>query len=104
MKRDVMVTRAIPGAILGAMGLLGIVLVSCVDETIVYRDRDFFQDPPAGAAQFLGYSDADEKLTTCGNCHVGQQAEWVGTAHADAWAGLKKSANAPATCEGCHTV
>ncbi|MBT8398568.1 MAG: cytochrome c3 family protein, partial [Gemmatimonadetes bacterium] len=32
------------------------------------------------------------------------QAEWIGTAHADAWAGLQSSGHAASYCEGCHTV
>lgn len=89
-----------------AVPLMALVLglTGCVDEKIVYRDRDLFETPPAGAAGFVGYSKATDKLTVCGNCHVGQQASWKETAHADAWAGLQKSASAQAFCEGCHTV
>jgi predicted CXXCH cytochrome family protein len=83
---------------------LGLSLTGCVDEKIVYRDRDLFETPPAGAAGFVGYSKADNKLTTCGNCHMGQQAVWQQTAHAGAWDGLAKSGHAQSFCEGCHTV
>jgi predicted CXXCH cytochrome family protein len=83
---------------------LMLTVTSCTDETIVYRDRDLFEAPPTGAASFLGYSNAEDKLTVCGNCHIGAQVEWQGTAHADAWAGLQESGHAQAFCEGCHTV
>jgi len=74
------------------------------EESVVFRDRELFQDPPTEALSFLGYSDIDSKLTSCGNCHIGVQAEWVQTAHADAWEGLQSSGGAQAFCEGCHTV
>ena len=80
------------------------VLAGCVDERIVFRDRELFEEPLANAAGFLGYSSAEDKLTVCGNCHVGPQGEWEETAHADAWAGLQSSPGAQAFCEGCHTV
>jgi predicted CXXCH cytochrome family protein len=80
-------------------------LSGCVDEKIVYRDRDLFEDPLTNAGSFLGYTDAASQLTVCGNCHVEKQAEWKGTAHAGAWAtleGIGQSDNA--VCQGCHTV
>jgi predicted CXXCH cytochrome family protein len=83
---------------------LGLSLTGCVDEKIVYRDRDLFESLPAGAAEFVGYSKAEDKLTVCGNCHIGQQARWQETAHAGAWAGLASSGHAQGFCEGCHTV
>jgi predicted CXXCH cytochrome family protein len=83
---------------------LGLLLTGCADEKIVYRDRDLFETPPAGAAGFLGYSKAENKLTVCGNCHMGQQALWQQTAHAGAWEGLEKSGSSQSFCEGCHTV
>ena len=86
-------------AILGLSALAG-----CVDEKIVFRDRDLFEEPLAAAGSFLGYSDAATQLTVCGNCHVEKQGDWVGTAHADAWAGLQANPGAQAFCEGCHTV
>jgi predicted CXXCH cytochrome family protein len=76
--------------------------VACVDETIVYRDAPRFQTPPSAAAGYLGYTDTTAKLTACGSCHVGIQAEWRGTAHASAFATLP--ANAQAFCKSCHTV
>jgi len=87
------------------LALLGLyAATACVDEKIVYRDRDLFEDPLTAAGSFLGYTDSDTKLTVCGNCHVEKQGDWIGTAHADAWNGLQSNANAQAICEGCHTV
>jgi predicted CXXCH cytochrome family protein len=63
-----------------------------------------FEDPPAGAANFLGYSNQEANLPVCGNCHVGQNSEWQQTAHASAWEGLQSSSHAAESCEGCHTV
>ena len=77
---------------------------ACVDENVVYRDRELFEEPLAAAAGFLGYTDHDTKLTVCGNCHVEKQLDWQETAHAGAWADLKESSAASAVCEGCHTV
>ncbi len=87
--------------VLLALPLAGI-LASCTTETIVYRDREPFNEPVAAAAGFLGYFTQASKKTTCGNCHVGHQTDWVGTAHADAMASLP--ANAPETCKNCHSV
>jgi predicted CXXCH cytochrome family protein len=81
---------------------LALSLTACVDEEIVYRDRELFDTPPTGAQGFLGFSNTDDKLTTCGNCHVGHQTKWHETAHAGAFEAL--GTNAAATCEGCHTV
>ncbi len=83
---------------------IAIALSACTDETIVFRDRELFETPSAAALGFLGYSDQAGKLTVCGNCHVGVQAQWEETAHADAWAGLQDSGHAQDFCEGCHTV
>jgi len=78
--------------------------VGCVDERVVFRDRELFQDPLDVAGSFLGYTDAEDKLTVCGNCHVSIQRDWVLTAHASAWDGLQDSGHAQSYCEGCHTV
>jgi len=83
---------------------LALSLSGCVDEKIVYRDRELWEQPPAAAVGFLGYSKAEEKLTVCGNCHMGQQGAWQETAHAGAWESLQGSGHAAATCEGCHTA
>lgn len=79
-------------------------LFGCVDEKIVYRDRDLFEEPLSAAGNFLGYTDESTKLTVCGNCHVEKQGDWIATAHADAWAGLQANPQAQAACERCHTV
>jgi predicted CXXCH cytochrome family protein len=79
-------------------------LVSCTDEETIYVERVLYEDPPTAAQGFLGYDDADKKLTVCGNCHVGQQSRWETTAHADAWETLQDSGHSQAFCEGCHTV
>ncbi len=89
----------IPAALLTVGAIAG-----CTDESIVYRDRELFEDPLPAAMSFLGYTSTEDKLTVCGNCHVGPQKEWVATAHADAWDGLQSSGHAAAYCEGCHTV
>jgi hypothetical protein len=73
-------------------------------EDIVYRDRPPYNPPPDLASGFLGYYTADQHQTTCGNCHVGQQADWVHTKHANAWDDLQASGESEAFCEGCHTV
>ena len=85
-----------------AVGL--VTLSSCVDEKIVFQDRELFIEPLTPALSFLGYTDQATKLTVCGNCHVEKQGGWEETAHASAWAGLQASGGAQAFCEGCHTV
>jgi hypothetical protein len=87
------------------LAVVGLAAASaCVDEKIVYRDRDLFEEPLSQAGSFLGYSDQSSKLTVCGNCHVEKQGDWIATAHADAWAGLQANPGAQSFCEGCHTV
>jgi predicted CXXCH cytochrome family protein len=85
-----------------ALLVLATSLVACVDEKIVFRDAPRFQNPPATAGNYLGYTDTTTKATACGSCHVGIQAEWRGTAHASAFASLP--ANAQAFCQACHAV
>jgi predicted CXXCH cytochrome family protein len=79
-----------------------VALSACND--IVYRDAKAFEDPPAGAGDFLGYSSIEAKRTVCGNCHVGKQAQWQKTAHADAFATLEGSGSMQGFCEACHAV
>ena len=101
MKRKLLVSiLSLPAAV------LALSLSACTDEKIVYQEveRKLWEEPPAGAVGFLGYAKAEEKVTICGNCHVGQQSTWVSTAHADAWVSLEGSGHAAATCEGCHAV
>jgi predicted CXXCH cytochrome family protein len=100
-------TRHAPWAILLAgpsLVLLFFAIGGCDLREVVEVERPFFKDPPAAALGFLGYDDRDEKLTVCGNCHVGQQAEWAFTAHGGAWVTLAESGHAQAFCESCHTV
>jgi len=95
-----------------AFGTVGLVLagtlVACTDTEVVFRDREvpreLFIPPDDEAMGFIGYFEVEEKLTTCGQCHVGTQASWETTAHADAWNGLQDSGHAQDFCEGCHTV
>lgn len=79
-------------------------LTSCVDEKIVFQDRELFEEPPTNAMSFLGYSNHETKLTVCGNCHIEKQTKWEDTNHASAWAGLQNSGGAQVFCEGCHSV
>lgn len=79
-------------------------LSGCVDEKVVYRDRALFEDLPSGAADFVGYTDHETKLTVCGNCHIDKQTEWKETKHAHAWETLQNNDHASEVCEGCHTV
>lgn len=93
------------GKVLLPLLALGLSAVSgCIDEKIVFRDRELFEEPLANAGNFLGYTDTESKLTVCGNCHVEKQGEWQETAHASAWAGLQASGGAQEVCEACHTV
>jgi len=64
----------------------------------------FIADVPDASSGYLGYYTASERQTTCGNCHVGEQADWVQTKHAGAWETLQASGGAQTFCEGCHTV
>ncbi|HTR20515.1 MAG TPA: multiheme c-type cytochrome [Gemmatimonadales bacterium] len=81
----------------------GLVVFGACTET-VYQDRPLFNSPPDAASGFLGYYDQAQTQTTCGNCHVGQQGDWIQTKHSMAWATLKGSGLAQSFCEGCHTV
>src|SRR5688572_18922705 len=90
----------VPFAVLLAVLVTG----SCVDERVVYRDRELVGDIPAGHNGFVGLSNQQTNLTVCGNCHVSYQGEWEQTAHAQAWATLQNSDRAQAFCEACHTV
>jgi hypothetical protein len=76
----------------------------CTKRETVFVERPIFEQPPAAAAGFLGYDRADSKLTVCGNCHVGQQSQWSGTAHAGAWQTLQGSGHAQGFCADCHTA
>lgn len=90
--------------VLVALVGMALTLAACVDEQVIFRDRPVFEDPPSAAESFLGYTDRDVKLTVCGNCHVGMQAGWETTGHADAWESLQASGGSQEFCEGCHSV
>lgn len=90
-------SRSVAAAAFCAAAILG-----CSDD-IVYRDRAF--NAPADAASgFLGYYDVATKQTTCGNCHVDYQGDWLATDHANAYATLEASSAKQAFCYGCHSV
>ena len=77
--------------------------VACTDEKIVFRDP--VNPPPDASSGFLGYFSTTDKQTTCGNCHVGMQAQWETTRHAGAYETLAAlGAEAQPFCFGCHTV
>jgi predicted CXXCH cytochrome family protein len=86
------------------MAMIAGAAAGCVDEEIVYRDKPLFEDPPEAAVGFLGYSNVEQKKTTCGNCHAGQQVAWVESNHAEAWSSLQSSDHKADTCNDCHTV
>jgi len=86
----------------------GIALViaagACTNEKIVYQTVPPFNPPKDSVNGFLGYFTVSTKQTTCGNCHVGVQGEWINTRHANAWADLQASGHATGSCNSCHTV
>jgi cytochrome c554/c'-like protein len=87
----------------GLAGTLGsLAFLSCTD--VEYVDLPEYEQPPAGAANFLGYRDRLQNETVCGNCHVTHQAIWEETAHADAFTTLEQSGHMQTACQGCHTV
>lgn len=86
----------------GAMLAAVLSLTGC--EEIVYQKGEMFNPPLDEVSGFLGYFDPSVKQTTCGNCHVGKQAEWLGTKHANGWADMQASGHASATCDPCHTT
>ncbi len=80
-----------------------LVASACTDEKIIEVERTVFNAPPDASSGFLGYFDASQKLTTCGNCHVGKQGDWETTAHAGAVQTLQ-AVDARDFCYNCHTV
>ncbi|NIN09973.1 MAG: hypothetical protein GTN62_01020 [Gemmatimonadales bacterium] len=90
---------------LHAVALLGLLVAgACTEESISFRGREVFNPPLDSVNGFLGYFTVADKQTTCGNCHADEQAGWIQTAHANAWADLQGSGHAADYCEGCHTV
>ncbi len=99
--------RASIGPVAGRLAVLlvgAVVASSCTSEKITYRSEPSFTTPPAAAGNYVGYADTLTKQTVCGTCHVDQQAKWVTTKHANAWADLQASGHAGASCVPCHTV
>ena len=88
------------GAPLLAAALAG----ACTDTKTEIVFRDGFNPPADTASGFLGYYTVAERQTTCGNCHVGQHADWRNTAHAEAYETLTSSGGVEQSCYGCHTV
>ena len=82
--------------------LLSLLTAGCTDEKIVFREP--FNPPPDAASGLLGYFTTSDKQTTCGNCHVGHQTDWVTTRHADAYATLANNPGSQDFCYTCHTV
>jgi predicted CXXCH cytochrome family protein len=94
-------------AVLSLLVLVAAVsLTSCIDERVVFRERPIYLEPDPAALDFIGYANParEDKLTVCGQCHVGQQSQWERTAHASAWDRLQQSPNVQAFCEACHSV
>lgn len=89
-------TRRLPIWPLAA--LLVLALPACVDE-----DEPAVGEPTLDA-QFVGYSNPQTRQTTCGNCHISKQRDWVRTAHAHAWQTLQASGHAAPMCNSCHTT
>ena len=81
-----------------------LVFGACTNEKIVFKTREPFNPPADSIHGFLGYYTIDTKTTTCGNCHVGQQATWKQTRHAQAWDDLVASGHQQAFCNNCHSV
>jgi predicted CXXCH cytochrome family protein len=98
------ITRSVFGACTAAV--LVFAVAGCVDEKKVLQEKPLFEQPPAAAVGYLGYTDTtqDAKKTACGNCHVAHQADWQQTKHSHAWLDLQASDHAAQTCEACHTV
>ena len=98
MSRFGWISRMVAGLLVGAS-------FACTNTEIVYRDREPFNEAPDAASGLLGYYNFGTKQTTCGNCHVGHQADWVETKHARASQAFASITPAPAaSCYSCHTV
>ena len=86
-----------------ALAFAMLALGACTTEKIQYVTRPFVQGKDTTNG-FLGYFTVSDKQTNCGNCHVGVQASWKTTKHAQAWADLQGSGHAQTFCSGCHSV
>src|SRR5574341_1168481 len=88
---------------ISAIALATLAFSACTDEVTKIVNRPF--NPPIDQINgFLGYFDIATKQTSCGNCHVSHQRDWVSTKHASAWAGLLSAGAPQAFCTGCHSV
>jgi predicted CXXCH cytochrome family protein len=96
--------RSTFGVALRAVTAVGLLGTAACDDDIRFVDREPFNPPPDAVAGLLGYYDAADGFTTCGNCHADEQASWAETAHAGAWETLQASGGAQAFCEGCHAI
>jgi predicted CXXCH cytochrome family protein len=83
----------------GAVGIAG-----CTSEKVVFRDREVVGNVPTAAANFVGYSDNTRKQTVCGACHIGSQALWAQTGHAQAYDSLPAADRTNPACLTCHTT
>jgi predicted CXXCH cytochrome family protein len=86
--------------VLPTLFLLG----ACTTEKIVEVEKPSFNPPADASSGYVGYYEAADKQTTCGNCHADFQGPWAETAHADAYESLKASGSAQDFCYACHTV
>jgi len=93
------------GALVVVAGLLG-VGTSCTDETVYVTDTVpiAIRPGPDVESGFLGYYDAGDGQTNCGNCHVDHQRRWAMTAHASAYDAPGSTGHDQPSCYGCHTV
>lgn len=89
-------------ALLGTLAL--VLLAGCTETNTEYVERPQFNPPPDSVNGLMGYYTASTKQTTCGNCHVSYQGQWVETRHANAYDDLVNSGAAAGYCYGCHTV
>jgi predicted CXXCH cytochrome family protein len=89
----------------GFLAIAAVILLGGCDlREIVEIENPSWKEAPVAAKGYLGYDNAEVKLTVCGNCHVDQQKQWQTTAHADAMHTLQESGHAAVYCENCHTV
>lgn len=85
--------------------LAATILVAASCREVVYRESSPFDESVATkAGGFLGYANAEQGLTVCGQCHVSFQRRWEETAHADAWSTLASSPAMRESCGACHST
>ncbi len=76
-------------------------------EVIVEVEKPIFEEVPPAAQGFIGYGTPEAQqshFSVCGNCHIGQHAEWQETGHSHAWDEMEESGLAQESCENCHAV